>query len=361
MHNHFLKTHCLARVATVLVVSLTAVPSVFAQRGPDSQLANQRAYTEKLQQVTNDKAAYATSIVQKWEESARASGRFDASYATDLFSALMKLTPDNLLAAGEATSYDSMRHVLATGRPKPAGPEPAMNPLPNALGDTYDDLVFTPLAPCRIVDTRVAGGPIAANSTRAFDVDGSNFSSQGGSSTGCGIPYDVARAVAMTITVTQPSGGGYFTAWSVGAAQPNASVLNFTAGQTIANTTIVPVDPGVGNDFYLNSAGASSQAIIDVVGYYAAPAATALDCTTVASATVSVPVDQWTAIDASCPAGRTVSGGGYDTTEGTLGYPGVWSTSVPNGANGWRVWVDNQTNGARSMLSYAICCRVPGR
>jgi hypothetical protein len=115
---------------------------------------------------------------------------------------------------------------------------------PGDLGSTAADLVYTPVTPCRIVDTRVAAaGMITGNTTRTFDVDGTNFSTQGGFSGSCGIPSGVARAVAMTITVTQPVAAGYFTAWALGT-QPFISVLNYEAGATIANTTIVPVDPG---------------------------------------------------------------------------------------------------------------------
>ena len=162
----------------------------------------------------------------------------------------------------------------------------------------------------------------------------------------------------MTITVTQPASPGYFTAWGLGT-QPLSSVINYDANQTIANTTIVPVAPGGGNDFSLFSS-ASAHAVIDVVGYFATPVATALDCTTVSSAVTAVPVNVWTPIDANCPAGRTATGGGYDTVEGTLGYPGVWLTTRPNG-NGWRTWVDNQTNGNRSIQTFVNCCRIPGR
>ena len=48
------------------------------------------------------------------------------------------------------------------------------------------------------------------------------------------------------------------------------------------------------------------------------------------------------------------------TPEGTLGYPNVWVTTLPNG-NGWRTWVDNQTNGNRNVQTFVQCCRVPGR
>jgi hypothetical protein len=41
---------------------------------------------------------------------------------------------------------------------------------PNALGDTTQDYVFTPVTPCRIFDTRNAGGALAADTARDFYV-----------------------------------------------------------------------------------------------------------------------------------------------------------------------------------------------
>lgn len=361
----------LTKTAVILCVSAVATPALVAQqtsRVADAQEAAQRAqYQSKLQQILNDRAGYAAAIAQRWEDAARASGRWDENFATDLQNALLKLTPDNLLAAGEAPSYEAMMAVLATGKQSAtlgAASQKGMAPQaqtisPLTLGESTADLVYTPVTPCRIVDTRNAGGPLAGGTTRTFDVDGTTFIAQGGNNGPCGIPFGVSQAVAMTLTVTQPNGVGYLTAWGLGL-QPLSSVINFAAGETIANTTIVPVAPGSGTDFSVFAGFATTHLVIDVVGYFAAPEATALDCTTVSSAVTAVPVNAWTAIDANCPAGRTATGGGYDSPEGTLGYPGVWVTSLPNG-NGWRVWVDNQTNGPRNVQSFARCCRVPGR
>ena len=51
---------------------------------------------------------------------------------------------------------------------------------------------------------------------------------------------------------------------------PPASVLNWSAGDTIANTTIVPIVPGAGTDSSIFSSS-GTQVIIDVVGHFAAP------------------------------------------------------------------------------------------
>jgi hypothetical protein len=357
-----------ARGAAMLVLMIVAVANVVGQRplspGAMQQAAERAQHDQKLQQLLDDKPGYALSIVLKWEQTARALGRWNETYTVDLLNALMKLDPENLLAAGEAVTYKGMMQVIATGRPKqPASlNQMADMVVEDALGGISGDLVYNPVTPCRVADTRLAGGLIPGNTARTFDLDGGNLSTQGGSATGCGIPLGVARAAVLTIVVTDPQGAGYFTAWASGP-QPLSSALNYSAGQIIANTTVVPTLPGAGSDFTLYSL-ASAHAVIDVVGYFAASVATALDCTTVSSAATPVPVNAWTSIDASCPAGRTATGGGYDTPEGTLGYPGVWLTSVPGdiyGFNGWRTWVDNQAGSPRSIQTFVRCCRVPGR
>src|SRR5262249_36223560 len=73
---------------------------------PDAILRAQRE--ERLQQVESDRTAYAASIVARWEESAREAGRWDKNFSSDLLGALLKLDSENLLAAGEASSYPGM-------------------------------------------------------------------------------------------------------------------------------------------------------------------------------------------------------------------------------------------------------------
>jgi hypothetical protein len=349
----------MARAALSLVMA-TGSANVFGQpaRGArDEEEAIQRTLRQaKIQQVQSDKAGYAAAIVARWEESAREAGRWDRSYAIDLLGSLMKLDPENLLAAGEASSYQAMVTVLATGRAEPT----IGGPVPNSLGQSFQDLVYTPVTPCRIVDTRSAvEGALAAGVARTFDVDSSNLAEQGGSATGCGIPLAVAQAVTMTIVAVQPAARGYLAAWGLGPRPTPSSVLNYAANDVTANTAIIPVVPGGGNDFTLFTL-ATTHVVVDVLGYFAAPNATRLDCMIVPSDVVAVPVNELTAVDAICPAGRTATGGGYDTAESTIAFPGLFMTSTPLG-NGWRTLVENHTSGPRSIETLARCCRVPGR
>ena len=84
------------------------------------------------------------------------------------------------------------------------------------------------------------------------------------------IPLTGVGAVALNVTVASPTASSYLTVYPSGAAQPTASNLNFTAGQTIANMVIAKV----GNDGKIaifNNVG-STQVLVDVVGWFPAVA-----------------------------------------------------------------------------------------
>jgi hypothetical protein len=299
---------------------------------------------EELQQVFDDRATYAAGIVAHWEAAGRESGRWNDSTSSDLLRSLLQLSRESLLAAGEAQSYEAMLAAIAGGA--------------SSLGQNFRDLVYTPLTPCRIVDTRLAvAGAMTGGVTRTFDADGGDLTDQGGSPTGCGIPLAVAQAVEMTIVAVQPARDGFLNAWGLGA-RPTSSVVNYAADEIIADTAIVPIVPGGGDDFALFSL-ANTHVVVDVLGYFAAPTATLLDCVTV-TADALVPVGAPTVITALCPTGRAVTGGGFDKAEGTASLVGVWVASAPIG-NGWRTLVENQSNGDRRLRTFARCCRVPGR
>jgi hypothetical protein len=340
------------RAAIVLVVAMGA-PNAFGQSAPgvrEDEAISRARRQAAIQQIQGDTMGYAAAIVARWEDSAREAGRWDKNYSADLLRSLAHLDPENLLAAGEASTYQAMLTVLATGRTEP---------VPSSLGQNFQDLVYTPVKPCRILDTRNAvEGAIAGNSVRLFEVDASDLSEQGGSAVGCGIPLAVAQAVEMTIVAVQPARDGFLTAFGLGA-QPTTSVLNYAANDVIANTAIIPVVPGGGPDFALFSV-ATTQVVVDVLGFFAAANATRPECTTVQSDVVAVPLNVLTNVDAFCGPGRAATGGGYDVSEATIAFPGLFITTSPL-ANGWRTLVENHTDGPRNIQTFARCCRVPGR
>jgi hypothetical protein len=136
------------------------------------------------------------------------------------------------------------------------------------------DLTYHTVAPCIVLDTRVAGGAFTAGTTRTYNVTGTgSLASQGGSSTGCGIPgfsNNIAQvqAVAVNIVTINPSGAGHVQAFAADTTT-TTSVINFSTGVNLANTTHLAVaqTSGVG-DFKITVSVSASHILVSVVGYY---------------------------------------------------------------------------------------------
>ena len=79
------------------------------------------------------------------------------------------------------------------------------------------------------------------------------------------IPID-AIAVALNVTVTQPTMPSYLTVWPAGVATPTASNLNFEPGQTVANMVTVGLGPASTVSLF-NLAG-TVDVVVDVAGWY---------------------------------------------------------------------------------------------
>jgi hypothetical protein len=118
------------------------------------------------------------------------------------------------------------------------------------------------VAPCRVVDTRNATGPLggpalSAGSARTFVIAGH-----------CGIPA-TAKAISANITVTVGTTAGFLTLFPSGSTRPGASSINFLAGQTRANNAVIQLGAsGDVNVFAGMPAGNATHFILDLNGYF---------------------------------------------------------------------------------------------
>jgi hypothetical protein len=232
-----------------------------------------------------------------------------------------------------------------------------------ALGSLSGDLTYTPITPCRIVDTRVAGGVIAANSTRSFKaVNSANYTAQGGSATDCGLLGVNASAVAVNITAVTPAVAGFATVYPFGTSQPLASSVNYTAGAIVNNAIVSAIpNPLQSSDFTVFTF-AQSHYVIDIVGYFAPPVATALECTeTFTSQTIAA--NGTFDIDLpNCPTGYTITGAGCRTPgfdQANFAINGLYRPSA--GVMDAFCSGLNKTAGSITVEGTVRCCRVPGR
>jgi hypothetical protein len=149
-----------------------------------------------------------------------------------------------------------------------------------ALGDPKSNLLFVPVPPCRIIDTRATGpltGALAAGETRSFLVTGNaNFPQQGGQVGGCGIPEGASTPLAADIVVNfvavGPAGPGHLQAWEYGQPVPTASVINYSnvPGLNIANGVVIPIEGTSLQPFDINVKAnvSGTHVVADVTGYF---------------------------------------------------------------------------------------------
>ena len=136
----------------------------------------------------------------------------------------------------------------------------------SAEGFSSTPMVFVPILPCRLVDTRPpygftgAYGPpslVGAATPRTFNIPGGPCP---------GIPAD-AGAFSINIGVLGQLDGidpGYLTVFPTGTPFPPTSDINFS-GQTIQNALVVAAGVGGSIDIYVN---VSTNIFIDINGYY---------------------------------------------------------------------------------------------
>lgn len=120
-------------------------------------------------------------------------------------------------------------------------------------GTRVDRGAFTPVTPARILDTR-RSGKVAASSAIALKVAGAPSVPVGSS------------AVVLNVTVVRTAAPGFLTVFPSDRSTPQASNINFVAGQNVANQVIVPIGAD-GRVVLMNSSAGATDLLADVAGY----------------------------------------------------------------------------------------------
>lgn len=255
-----------AREGCTVVASVILAVNVYAQTNDVAfGGVGQRGDGQGRLDGEASKEALAESIVTQREVS---SGRsFDPAYRVSLKQDLATLPVGKLESLERAHGDWNVGALLPGVEPEQPGAAAA-------------ELVYTPVAPCRVFDTRFGGGPIAGGTQRNFIVAGSSgFAAQGGNPAGCGVPFGPATSVMINFAVVNMAGPGNLRAWAVASPQPpapTAAVMNFgvVAGlPVLANGIAVPIcNSSAGScssgDLRLQVDVSATDVIGDVVGYF---------------------------------------------------------------------------------------------
>ena len=135
--------------------------------------------------------------------------------------------------------------------------------LADVVGWSRADGHYVGLTPARVLDTRNGlggAGPVGAGQVLTLTVAGTG-----------GVPATGVGAVALNVTVTEPTAPSFVTVWPSGSQRPNASSLNMAPGQTVPNLVLAPV--GADGKVSLYNDRGTTQLVADVVGWLPAGAA----------------------------------------------------------------------------------------
>lgn len=338
----------------VFSAALAAAAPVWAQDTMQSMPTVDAAALARAQ----GKFSQALDVVRHFDATAQREGFSNNEWRRELLANLMQAdeaTRTNVAAAGDLT--EAMDRSRSAARIAPATPT-------NLIGSVTYDLVFIPITPCRILDTR-AGASLKAGVTYSYSYDSGNT---GAGSCGVhsqipGLPAFSPAAEAVNVTVDENafSGfapGSYLAVFPQGGAL-GSSFMNFGPGQVLANAGVIALNAGNGQFSLLSNA--NTNVIVDVYGVFMPPQATALDCMETTKVTGNM--DSYGTISLTgntCPASYTAVGG--SCFGGGNAYRSVEEAVMSANSQ----WVCRFHDSGGNTYPYELaastrCCRVPGR
>ncbi len=149
-------------------------------------------------------------------------------------------------------------------------------------------LVYKPVEPCLIFDTRKLGARLVAGDTRALLVRGArtDYSQRGGSAGGCGIPglsgeglkTNIARVLFLNVEVFDAEGPGELAVWPDGGSPEPASGLltyadipysiGFKSSVAVAMCDEQSANPCEAGDLKVRARESGAHVAISVLGYF---------------------------------------------------------------------------------------------
>ena len=247
-----------------------------------------------------------------------------------------------------------------------------------------DDLVYVAVEPCRIVDTRNAGGAITANTFRNFWVSGTvgELAVQGGESdcldpkAATGLKPSAISAYVLAVPATSSTGGGVLTAYPSDQLPPavgKGSTVNFAAGQVIGNTTNITLcDPAAcatDGEFSILARSTDQHVVVDVQGYFYPTAEYSpikvYEVVTEVFSGINQINQGYLFHEARCPEGKNALGGGYRLYEASGSDDGflhvftdILASNISSDLRGWTVATKTliQSDSTLHRLDVSVIC-----
>lgn len=313
-------------------------------------IADAAEFTPQQRAVLAEKLRLVSEIVARMEPQARADG-LAPGWRQSTMSTLYALSNETLAGMMGVRSVNDLPDAIAH----------AKRVAPKALGSSTEDVVYTPITPCRYIDTRDVGGKISGTRSYDLDLNSYTFSAIKCASDPYGIFGSTLAAVAVNLAIVDPSGAPGFATIVPHQAATNVALMNwYEAGPTVqaSNSAIVTINPGgLAPEIDIHTSG-PVHAIVDVFGAFRASGATALQCSNTANIATPVLAGASFSLNAgACPTGYT----SVSVNCRTSNFNSVNYASVGANTGGADCQGTNISGGTITMNVSQLCCRVPGR
>jgi hypothetical protein len=355
----------LVGVATVSIGAQTGVAPMSAERS--------YALQSELQAIDQNRVGFVDDMLRDW---ANYVDPAMYNFERELKPIAMKAPVWQLYGASLVGDFPTMLRVLTgvegagtyinalTAPQTKTAYTPALlpsGPIANDLGASTSSLVFTPIAPCRVADTRLSpAGILPAGSARSFDLTTDSFTKNQGGATSCtGLPSYSYYGWAVNIAVTGYSGSGWLVAWPYGGVETTTAVSTYgPAVYALSSGVTLTGCLGCVNDVNIRAYNAATHVIIDVVGYYQDAYAAGATVTRVVGDVEAVGANNSLYIDGgACPAGTVLIGGEVDHGENDLAV----AKTMQYSSTIWRFWMKNNTAYAVTATGWSRCLDSPVR
>jgi len=349
--------HALRLAISGALFAATACPA-FAQTEPVETAAPAPRIDSSALARAQMRFSRAFALSSRFESSANAQGYANANWRGEFIANLMKLDDQELARVAATSDFAEAAYLARSGVLATASGAQA-----KSLGTNASDLVYVPINPCRILDTRQgSGNTILAGTTTTYVYSATNPGA-GACAVANAIPggafVPAAEAVNVTIDETGITGfpAGAFLAIFPQAGALGSSFMNFGPSQIIANAGVISINQSNGQ--FSVKASATANVIIDVFGVFIPPQATALECLDTTKVTGTIAGSgNLTLLGAACPATYSPTGGGCfggagnsrSLEEATFNVNGQWFCR----------WQDF-SGASYELASSTHCCRIPGR
>jgi Chaperone of endosialidase len=222
--------------------------------------------SDPLLSVDMNRTQIVSQLVKRWQ------GEIANSKVANFKAEAGGLRADQLLSAAAATRFDDVLDILDS-QVKSSPRLGALTSLQGgslakSVGDANADLAYTPLTPCRLLDTRTGqtsalgqlGGTFTPNTVRNIVPAGV-----------CGIPAAGVKNlfVGFTTINNTPNSGGFLSLLGPGAPLTTSNDIFNIGAQLSSGSGTVPT--GTAGQFDIFVATANSHVVIDVLGYFASP------------------------------------------------------------------------------------------